>query len=181
MNQLAALNLLLPVVAAIDAYLFMTPDCNFGTGAGGGFGSYLRCNNLRPNTCCGIDIADSPFQSVSILGIQDGFGAVLSGYNGGNCTTRLARVDNRGNGGSKLCIPDFGPQYKYTGCDYRSGFSKKDSSNGKAECQRPDVLVLLDGSEYDLGRLSYDSLKELIDISVQASGSSDIPTKFQVH
>ncbi|GKU08000.1 transcription factor [Fusarium langsethiae] len=160
MNQLAAFTLLLPAVAAMDAYLFMTPDCTVGSGPGGGFGAYLRCNDLRANTCCGIDTADSPFHSASIQGVRDGFLVLLSGYNGGNCTKRLIRSDN--NGHSRICIYDLGPQYNYTGCDYSSGFSAKDSLNGKAGCQRPDVLGLPDGTEYDLSSLSDDSFKELL-------------------
>ncbi|KAG8357750.1 hypothetical protein FVEN_g4415 [Fusarium venenatum] len=157
MKHLAALAPFVSVAAAIDAFLYTTPDCKGPSGIGGGFGSYLRCLNLRANTCCGINTTDSPFQSIGIQDIRDGFAVNVTGYGGGNCTERVA--GQFGGVHSRICIPDFG--VRYTGCNWNSGFSKRESSKGKLGCQRPDVLVLPDGTEYELSRLSDDSFQEM--------------------
>jgi hypothetical protein len=156
MKHAAALTTFISVVAAIDGYLYITPDCTI-TGPGGGFGSYLRCNNLRPNTCCGIDTVGSSFQSVAIRGIQDGYGVQLIGYDGGNCTTR--RAGKRNQGSSLICIPFLGLQY--TGCDYNYGPLKRATPEGKSGCQRPNALVLSDGTEYDLSGLGEGDFKDM--------------------
>ncbi|RGP78986.1 transcription factor [Fusarium longipes] len=159
MKHFAALTTFVSVVTAIDGHLYITPDCTM-TAPGGGFGSYLRCNNLQPNTCCGIDIVDSPFQSVAVRGIRDGFAVQLVGYDGGNCTTR--RAVKRNQGSSLICIPFLGLQY--TGCNYSNGpFGpfKRATPEGKAGCQRPDALVLSDGTEYALSGLGEEDFKEM--------------------
>ncbi|UZP35061.1 hypothetical protein NXS19_002877 [Fusarium pseudograminearum] len=96
-------------------------------------------------------------------------------YNGGNCTNPVAW---RGNSwGGQICISDMG--YRYTGCDYSFGLAKRDASRDKVGCQRPDALVIPDGTEYDLSRLSDDNFEQIIEISIKATSASDIPAKFQ--
>ncbi|PCD39304.1 hypothetical protein FGRA07_00575 [Fusarium graminearum] len=141
-------------VGGIDAFLYTAPNC---PGRFGGLGSYFVCTNLRRNTCCGIDIIDSPIQSVGLYNIGDGFTVRMLAYNGGNCTNPVAW---RGNSwGRQICISDMG--YRYTGCDYSFGLAKRDASRDKVGCQRPDVLVIPDGTEYDLSRLSDDNFEQI--------------------
>ncbi|QPC76773.1 hypothetical protein HYE68_007525 [Fusarium pseudograminearum] len=141
-------------VGGIDAVLHTAPNC---PGRFGSLGSYFVCTNLRRNTCCGIDIIDSPIQSVGLWNIGDGFTVRMLAYNGGNCTNPVAW---RGNSwGGQVCISD--TAYRYTGCDYSFGLAKRDASRDKVGCQRPDVLVIPDGTEYDLSRLSNDNFEQM--------------------
>jgi hypothetical protein len=157
--------------AAVDGYLHTTPDCSLRSGPGW-FGSYLRCNNMLPRTCCGIDTIDSPYQSLAIRSIMDGYSVRAYGYIGGNCTTLRGFGGNNWN--SQLCIPYSG--FNFTGLNLNNGNRKRVS--GKVGCQRPDALVLPDGTEYDLSGLGDDEFKNIVDISVKSSPSADIPEKF---
>ncbi|KAF4342395.1 transcription factor [Fusarium beomiforme] len=177
MKHLAALTPFISAVAAIDGFLHTTPDCSIN---GGSVGSVLRCNNLRPDTCCGIDTIDSPFRSVAIRGIQDGYRVQLLGYDGGNCTNRQYKSENRGS--SLICIPYIDLQY--TGCGYSFWSPVRAISEGKAGCQRPNALVLRDGTEYDLSNLSDDDFKIItlpssVDVSVKATKPADIPGRLK--
>ncbi|CAF3640275.1 unnamed protein product [Fusarium graminearum] len=152
-------------VGGIDAFLYTAPNC---PGRFGGLGSYFVCTNLRRNTCCGIDIIDSPIQSVGLYNIGDGFTVRMLAYNGGNCTNPVAW---RGNSwGRQICISDMG--YRYTGCDYSFGLAKRDASRDKVGCQRPDVLVIPDGTEYDLSRLSDDNFEQILGSDSQVPSPS---------
>ncbi|KAF0645869.1 hypothetical protein FPSE5266_03832 [Fusarium pseudograminearum] len=119
-------------VGGIDAFLYTAPNC---PGRFGGQGSYFVCTNLRRNTCCGIDIIDSPIQSVGLWNIGDGFTVRMLAYNGGNCTNPVAW---RGNSwGGQICISDMA--YRYTGCDYSFGLAKRDAETVKPVRQQRDL------------------------------------------
>jgi len=154
MKLLVALAPFISAAAAVDGYLHTTPDCVIRTGPGW-FGSYLRCNNMLPSTCCGIDSIDSPYQSLAVRSIMDGYSVRAYGYIGGNCTTLRGFGGNNWN--SQLCIPYSG--FNFTGLNLNNGNRKRVS--GKVGCHRPDALVLPDGTEFDLSGLGDDDFKNM--------------------
>ncbi|KAI1073176.1 hypothetical protein LB507_010872 [Fusarium sp. FIESC RH6] len=172
MKFLAALAPFISTAAAVDGYLHTSPDCTVRSGPGG-FGSYLRCTNMRARTCCGIDTTDSPYQSLAMRGIMDGFSLWATGYIGGNCTTIQAFGGSNWN--SQFCI--YYSRFNFTGLDHSNGVRKR--AGDKKGCQRPDTLVLSDGTEYNLGGLNNHDFKNIIDISAKTTQITENSERFE--
>jgi hypothetical protein len=154
MKYLVALVSLVATASAIDLYLERNNDC--------GGGSALRCNGINPDTCCGTDASNSPYQSIAVRGIPAGWNLQGRGYVGGRCN-RLSTVSGN-NGGDWICNRSNG--FRYTGAGWnfvggRLGRRAEPVIGGRSECQRPDALVLADGTEYDLTSLNDDDFESL--------------------
>lgn len=138
MKYLTVLISLATAASAVDLYLHTNNDCG---------GSSLRCNGFNPNDCCGIESNDSPYQSIAVRGIPDGWALQGRGYDAGGCS-RLQTVSGN-NGNPWICNRSNG--FRYTGAGYNF-FSQK-RAEPKSECQRPETLILSDGTEYDMAGL----------------------------
>ncbi|KAK0674516.1 hypothetical protein QBC41DRAFT_341963 [Cercophora samala] len=148
MKFLATLLTLAATASAVDLYLHVDNDCG---------SSGFRCTSIGPNSCCGTISNNSPYQSVSVRDIQQLWNIQCLGYDGGMCNRRRTISDYTG--GDFICNRSNG--FRYTGVEYRSlGWERATGSSASAlkeeeeECQRPDALVLGDGSEFDLAGLS---------------------------
>lgn len=155
MKFLAALVSLVATASAVDLYLERNNDC--------GGGNALRCNGINPNTCCGTNQSDSPYQSIAVRGIPEGWNLQGRGYAGGNCARLMTVSGNNGN--RWICNRSNG--FRYSGAGYNfvnlASRVKRDEPEvvKKSECQRPNALVLADGSEYDLTSLTDDDFENL--------------------
>ncbi|KAK4198514.1 hypothetical protein QBC40DRAFT_256027 [Triangularia verruculosa] len=174
MKYTTALLALVASASAIDLYLHGNNDCG---------GSELRCNNRNPNTCCGTN-ASTPYRSVAVRGIPSGWSLQGRGYDQGNCNRLQTISGNNGN----LWICNRSNNFFYTGVGYNFVSRKRNgvdvpvgvvAKDVKEECQRPDALVLEDGTEYDLTSLNEENFDSLVTIGFNASSSADIPEHFQ--
>ncbi|KAK4181124.1 hypothetical protein QBC36DRAFT_142478, partial [Triangularia setosa] len=91
--------------SAVDFYLYANNDCG---------GSNMRCNGFNPNTCCGTNQSNSPYQSIAVRGIQTGWSMYGRGYGDGNYA-RLQTVSSN-NGNDWICNRSNG--FRYTGAGY---------------------------------------------------------------
>ncbi|KAF4986225.1 hypothetical protein FDECE_16060 [Fusarium decemcellulare] len=164
MKFLAAFVNLVATASAVDLYLHQNNNCG---------DSSLRCNGIDPDRCCGTSSNSSPYQSVAVRGIQGGWNVQCRGYDGGLCN-RLQTVSGN-NGNDWICNRSNG--FRYTGVGYN--FVGKKRAASETECQRPDALVLADGTEYDLTSLNDDDFDSLVKIGLKATGTADIPSKFE--
>ncbi|KAJ4253925.1 hypothetical protein NW762_010323 [Fusarium torreyae] len=169
MKFLTAISPFIVTVSGLieDLYLHTNNDCG---------GSSLVCSKFPPNTCCGTSTNNSPYQSVALRGsnIQN-LKLQLRGYDGGNCKTLKTISGNNGN--PWICNRSNG--FRYTGCGYNPVSRKRAASELNTECQRPDALVLPDGTKYDLTGLNDDDFASIVNISVEATKPADIPQRFQ--
>ncbi|KAK4655979.1 hypothetical protein QC762_307225 [Podospora pseudocomata] len=150
MKFLATLLTLAASASAIDLYLHTDNNC--------GGSNALRCNGINPNTCCGTNANGSPYQSVAVRGIQQGWNIQCRGYDNGQCN-RLQTISGN-NGGNFICNRSNG--FRYSGVGYNFiGRKRAIDSPLKPECQRPNALVLEDGSEFDLTGLSEEEFDAL--------------------
>ncbi|KAK4220775.1 hypothetical protein QBC38DRAFT_378342 [Podospora fimiseda] len=168
MKFFAVLTSLVATASAIDLYLHTDNNC--------GGSNALRCNGINPNTCCGVGANGSPYQSVAARGIPTIWNVQLRGYRGGNCNI-LETISGNG-GGTFIC--NRSNNFRYTGAGYNFVGRKRaaDTAVGE-ECQRPNALVLADGSEYDLTDLSDEEFKTLTEAGLNATSVADLPHALQ--
>lgn len=154
MKFLASLACLVASVSAIDLYFHTNNDCGGSNG--------LVCSNMNPNTCCGTS-STTQFQSVALRGIPSGWNLQLRGYTNGNCNQLQTISGNNGN--NWICNRSNGFRYSGVGWNFIGKKRAEDSAaaaiESEADCQRPDILVLADGTEYDISGLSDDDFTSL--------------------
>ncbi|KAK3996593.1 hypothetical protein QBC44DRAFT_304100 [Cladorrhinum sp. PSN332] len=153
--------------SAIDLYLHTNNDC--------GGDNALRCSNINPNVCCGVNANGSPYQSIAARGIPTFWNVQARGYDAGQYS-RLQTISGN-NGDNWICNRSNG--FRYTGAGYNFvGRKRVDPAIG-AECQRPNALVLADGTEYDLASLSDGDFGSFVALGINATGPADVPQQLQ--
>ncbi|KAF4956143.1 hypothetical protein FSARC_11673 [Fusarium sarcochroum] len=165
--DLVALASFFATASAVDIYFHGNNNCG---------GSTTSCPSANPNWCCGGNTA-SNFQSVAVRGVSKGWDMQLRGYSGGNCKKLMTVSKN--NGHDWICNRSNG--FKYTGAGYNFvGKKRAESGSGSGtECQRPDILTLVDGTEYDLSSLNDDDYENLVAIGFNATEHAEIPEEYQ--
>lgn len=149
MKFLAAFVSLVATASAVDLYLHTNNDCGDGS---------LRCNGWNPNTCCGVDANPSPYQSIAVRGIPSGWALQGRGYDGGRCNNLKTVSGNDGN--DWICNRNNG--FRYTGAGWNFASRKRaEPVAGPIKCQRPNAMVLADGTEYDLTTPNDDDFKSM--------------------
>ncbi|ETS88079.1 hypothetical protein PFICI_01907 [Pestalotiopsis fici W106-1] len=168
MKFLATLLSLAATASAIDLYLHTNNNCGDDS---------LRCNGLNPDTCCGFVTSSSPYQSIAVRGIPSGWNLQGRGYDGNNCN-RLQTVSGN-NGNDWICNRSNG--FRYTGAGYNFvGRKRAEGAGGAASnCQRPNALVLANGTEYDLTTLEDPEFEELIATGFDIEKSAETSQKLQ--
>ncbi|KPM41883.1 hypothetical protein AK830_g4665 [Neonectria ditissima] len=164
MKFLATLAHLVATASAVDLYLHTNNNCG---------DSSLRCNNMNPNTCCGTDASNSPYQSIAVRGVNSGWNLQGRGYDNGRCN-RLQTISGN-NGNDWICNRSNG--FRYTGAGYN--FVGRKRAEPKSKCQRPNALVLADGTEYDLTDLSDDDYDGIVELGLKATSPEDVPEELQ--
>ncbi|KAI0469795.1 hypothetical protein GGR56DRAFT_668436 [Xylariaceae sp. FL0804] len=169
MQLLGSLASLFTTVSALDIYLHQNNNCG---------DSSLRCNEASPGYCCGTSSNVSPYESVTLRGIESGWNLQLTGYDGGVCTNVQTTSGNNGN--PWICNRSNG--FKYTGAQYAFvGSTKRGAAatGSNSACRRPNALVLADGTEYDLSGLDDDDFENLVTLSLNATSHADVPQQLQ--
>ncbi|KAM7198763.1 hypothetical protein V8F20_006078 [Naviculisporaceae sp. PSN 640] len=160
MKSFATILSLVASASAIDLYAYSNYGCS---------GNWARCTNLNPNVCC-----QASGSSVSALGIPIGWHITLIGSTGGGCNTWGA--SNTNNGQSNVCVNGG----YYTGEWYRfNGRKRAEDSAVGSDCQKPDILGLADGSEFDLSTLAEDELDALLELGLNATTIADVPAEIK--
>jgi hypothetical protein len=120
----------------------------------------MVCSGINPNTCCRR--REGGMGSVALRGIPIGWLVELRAYSGGSCNN-LDQVVGNGGGASFVCSRGG----SFTGAGYNFYGKKRDEAAAAAaavdqsECQRPDTLVLPDGSRHDVTGLNEDEYEAL--------------------
>ncbi|KAG8162009.1 hypothetical protein KVR01_007774 [Diaporthe batatas] len=159
-----AISSLVAAVSAVDLYFHSNNDCG---------GSGVICRDANPNWCC-----SGTGRSVAVRGIPSGWALQCRGYSGAGCSTLMTISGNNGN--PWICNRSNG--FQYTGVGYNFVGRKRDESDPEyddSNCQRADVLVLADGTEYDLAGLEEDVYQQFVEIGLNATGPADLPGDLQ--
>lgn len=150
MKFLIALLTLAASTSAVDLALHANNDCG---------GTTHACTNMNPNTCCGLDLGDRTWRSVSVKAIPTDWNVQCRGYTNGRCNSLQ---DIRGNNGGVWICNRSENRFSYTGVGYNFAGKKRDVTAVKEpECTRPDKMTLADGAVYDLTDLDDEKYYEL--------------------
>ena len=143
MKSLHLLPALVAAVAAVDVRIWPQTGCS---------GSYhVICTNLNPNICCAATPNDNwDWHSAAFYGINPNWNINYRAHGGGNCN-RLV-LSQTVNFGTFWCLGEGNDVITVSGAGYSFVGKKRtvgDESQTEA-CQRVDILVLEDGSKYNL-------------------------------
>lgn len=153
MKFLSTLLSLFATASAIDLYMHGTSDCSGGS---------IVFTNKNPDICFGDWNAAS--RTIALRAIPRGWNVELRGYSGGFCNT--LRTVKGNNGGNWICDGDNGVRFSGVGYNFvgkKRAEPEPEPSVG-SECERPDALLLADGTKYDLSSLSSLEAAEFYDL-----------------
>ncbi|KAJ1322828.1 hypothetical protein MN608_11674 [Microdochium nivale] len=174
--------LVLPgLAAALDIGLYFNDTCNNkGTG-------YVYCSNFDPGQCCSSSALT--FRSVGLHGIPPVWNVEGGLYTSLNCQGAFAR--ERSEGRTDICMKAQGTNWAKSGGYVFVNSSKKDMKDNaftviagadkdKKKCNRPDTVVLSDGTEFDIAQLDEVAYAEMEILSLAAADitTAELSDKF---
>ncbi|KAH7309217.1 hypothetical protein B0I35DRAFT_515522 [Stachybotrys elegans] len=160
----AAFLSLASMASAIDLWSYSNRDCGGNAGV---------CRSINPNICCSTGGSSGLGSSASAHGIPIGWLIELRAFTGGDCTN-LAATAGSGGGQTSICIRGG----FFTGMSYNF-YGRKRGETVESDCQRPDTLVLTDGSEYDISGLDDETFSVLYPLGLNATGPEDVPQELK--
>ncbi|WYZ44798.1 hypothetical protein EsH8_VIII_000114 [Colletotrichum jinshuiense] len=132
-------------VFAVDMRFFLDYNCA---------GSFLLCANLNPNVCCATS-QSRIFHSVRFTAIPTNSNIECRAYASENCFGRGDPI--KSNGRTDVCLPSG----NYSSGNFGIAFAKREeiATDGSGEeCQKANLLVLEDGTKYNIATLDEDLL-----------------------
>ncbi|TDZ35733.1 putative secreted protein [Colletotrichum spinosum] len=145
-------------VSAIDIRAHSGDNCS---------GGYAACANINPN-------------------IPTNWRIRAGAYTGGGCSFFGGERDS--NGATTICLPyttrgdRTGGKYWFLNRKRADDQSCPAEQPGVGKCEavvKPNLLVLDDGTEYDIAGLAEDKVQELEEIAITGGGADAVPAEFQ--
>lgn len=149
-------------VSAIDAYFHLGSNCD---------GPATLCGALQPGTCCVVGGSNS----VAYRGIPTNWAINVLSFIGGGCNQVVGTSTARNTNYVCFAATGFG---SYTGSRYSFASKRAEASSEALACpevgadeatgqpctssQKPDQLVLVDGTRYNIIDLEEDVLNEMV-------------------
>lgn len=149
------LQIILALAAAASAL-----DIRMRTASGCGGQYYVACTNVNPNQCCFTN-SGTRYPSVGFTPFPSNWRIQVKGYTGGGCNN-LQSVQLI-SGVTNYCLSDPQGFATFSGGGYNFASTKRDDS--APDCTSsvtPNVLVLEDGTEYDISDMSESLTEELV-------------------
>ncbi|TDZ65271.1 putative secreted protein [Colletotrichum trifolii] len=165
-------------VSAIDIRAHSGDNCS---------GGYAACANINPNVCCVFsNSATSGRASIAVAAIPTNWRIRAGAYTGGGCSFFGGERDS--NGATTICLPyttrgdRTGGKYWFLNRKRADDQSCPAEQPGVGKCEavvKPNLLVLDDGTEYDIAGLAEDKVEELEEIAITGGGADAVPAEFE--
>ncbi|KAH7009143.1 uncharacterized protein B0I36DRAFT_258168 [Microdochium trichocladiopsis] len=123
-------------------------------------GHYWQCTNINPDRCCSVGRQDTN-SAISWNAIPSDWNILGLGYWQEGCNGTVAGSGQSG-GSPDLCFPT--PQYRagrYYFASARSNIQENLAENGEP-CQKPDLIVYEDGTDFDLTELTNEQYAQVV-------------------
>ncbi|KAI1854676.1 hypothetical protein JX265_002316 [Neoarthrinium moseri] len=132
--------------SAIDAYFHLGGDCD---------GPATLCKDLNPGVCC----TSSGSNTVGYRGIPTDWRLSMTAYFGGGCS--IVAYTNPAVNTNYVCIRPFSGDPPFTGTRYFFDSKKRAEDEPCTSTQKPDELILADGTRYNIAGLEDNVLNQL--------------------
>ncbi|KAI0190310.1 hypothetical protein F4808DRAFT_465723 [Astrocystis sublimbata] len=178
MHSIYSAIILLSGASALDIRFWTGPNCG---------GTAMICGGFNPDACCGQGFTQSG--SVGFYGIPPSWDITCTTFQGDGCQFQKDSTRIRG---QNFACQSSG---SYSGAKYTFNNNKIAARGAQGACkrtQKPDTLMLEDGTRYNLQELHDDQIHKMlllaywtnqsgmfsIGATVNATTAADVPSEF---